>query len=370
MIQNLALKAQSEKYYKSIRYFSHLLKGDKRRDFITELSRHNIYLAAQCIMSAEKDEEFERILVRTAELYAKDFENAERSAKGFLALTEFESFKIISTLLRRIDKPDNTHFNVLSEILKDGNSEIFITFIRVLLEIDNIKLIIIAIRSFKSTLEITNENQNIIKSLIDFLKYHGEFLVLLNFLIKHDLFEELPRIINLKSKSELVRYFLRNYNISAFKIVYEIGKRHFTLTNLDIISLINFSLRLKNIHSLVFAIQVANSYNLKSIEVLDIRIDEILEQETPKSNKQIERLLDNELHKYVLGNKLLEGKLLKRFPNPDKALILLKHRNLTKRFRKTKYKIDDFELVNLEMIMKSQQTPQKIFDHYFYTKIQ
>ena len=49
----LRKKCLSEKYYASIKYMSHLLKGEERRYFIKRVCDINIYLGSQCALTCE-----------------------------------------------------------------------------------------------------------------------------------------------------------------------------------------------------------------------------------------------------------------------------------------------------------------------------
>ncbi len=147
MILDLEHKANNEKYFKSIRYFSHSLKGEKRRNFIAQVAEQNIYLAAQCIMSAEKDEELENRLIEKAQSIAQNFSQPEKSAKGFLALAEFESLKTIISLFSNIEKPNSTHLQVIAKIFENRLPDIFCSFLSIFTKTDKTILIHFAINT-------------------------------------------------------------------------------------------------------------------------------------------------------------------------------------------------------------------------------
>ncbi len=136
MINNLEHKANNEKYFNSIRYFSHSLKREKRRNFIEQVAEYNIYLAAKCIMSAEKDEELGNSLIEKAQSIAQNFEEPENSAKGFLVLAEFECSETKIPLFSNVEKFNNTHFKVIEKILETKSPEIFCKFLLIFTKIN------------------------------------------------------------------------------------------------------------------------------------------------------------------------------------------------------------------------------------------
>lgn len=134
MISNLSIKATDEKYYKSIRYFSHSLKGENRKLFITQVATHNLYLAAQCIMSAEKDNELEDYL---AELCQNECNNKilNKRVQGFLGLIELNRFDNLYEVLSLIQKVEKEHRYTISRIIDEIQPEDIIKILRLLLNL-------------------------------------------------------------------------------------------------------------------------------------------------------------------------------------------------------------------------------------------
>lgn len=64
-------KCLSEKYYASIKYMSHALKGDERRNFIKRVCDINIYLGCQCARTCEQDNETEKYIRKKINNYFK-----------------------------------------------------------------------------------------------------------------------------------------------------------------------------------------------------------------------------------------------------------------------------------------------------------
>lgn len=55
-------KCLSEKYYASIKYMSHALKGEERRTFIKKVCDINIYLGCQCARTCEQDNDIDKYI--------------------------------------------------------------------------------------------------------------------------------------------------------------------------------------------------------------------------------------------------------------------------------------------------------------------
>ena len=196
MILDLESKANNEKYFKSIRYFYHNLTELSKHSFILDVSQYNIYLAAQCIMSSQKDEQIENELIKRSQELASDFNDFENSAKGFLALAEFEAFPIISKLLINVDKPSKVHFIVFKKIFERNNPDIFISFLEVLLTVKNVILISHCITAYNGKLLITTENRITLFNLLELLFEKGNYGMARVILDKYDIFNDLKFIFN------------------------------------------------------------------------------------------------------------------------------------------------------------------------------
>ncbi len=68
---NFRKKCLSEKYYASIKYMSHALKGNERRDFIKRVCDINIYLGCQCAMTCEQDNDIDNYIRKTLDNFFK-----------------------------------------------------------------------------------------------------------------------------------------------------------------------------------------------------------------------------------------------------------------------------------------------------------
>jgi len=194
MIKDLRIKAKEEKYFKSIRYFSHNLPNGLKQKFILELSDTNIYLAAQCIMSSEKDERLESFLKEKAEIIARNFKESDLSANGFLALSEFEDYEQILKLLSQIEKPSKIHLNVFLKILANNNSEIFFAFLKILNTLKNPQLIHYATSSFNSDIKVDSSNKEILSNTFRILFASKAYGIMNSIMLKFRLYGELEYI--------------------------------------------------------------------------------------------------------------------------------------------------------------------------------
>lgn len=316
MIKNIKTKANDEKYFKSIRYFYHSLNSELRRKFIIELSEYNIYLAAQCIMSSQKDEEIEKKLVDKAESYAENYENFNQSAKGFLALAEFESFAKISHLLLGVEKPSKIHLNVFSKILEKNQPEIFISFIDVLIELKNITFISYCVNSYNGNIIITSDNREVFKNLINLLFENGNYGMTRVIFEKYDIFNEIPFILDqepIKIVNDLLNKSKRQ--LHATKLAYEIYLRfnlvRFYKPEFFIEKILTFSGE-KNISA---ALKIANTHSIDN-EILNESIENLFNpyrKNLKLLNRvvgRINHLVSSGLFKYLDKNEFLLGKLV------------------------------------------------------------
>lgn len=64
-------KCLAEKYYASIKYMAHALRGEERRDFIKKVCDINIYLGCLCARTCEQDEELDKYINTKIKNYFK-----------------------------------------------------------------------------------------------------------------------------------------------------------------------------------------------------------------------------------------------------------------------------------------------------------
>jgi hypothetical protein len=133
MIPDLEHKANNEKYFKSIRYFSHSLKGENRRNFIIKVAKYNIYLAAQCIMSAEKDEELENeLMLNSSELSTS--KNIRNRVLAFLSLAELNRYDEIYKILSQIELVEKEHRITISLVINEADAETILMFLELVIK--------------------------------------------------------------------------------------------------------------------------------------------------------------------------------------------------------------------------------------------
>ena len=324
MMTDLAHKSVDEKYFKSIRYFSHLLKGEKRTEFISELSNHNIYLAAQCLMSAEQDGTLERELKTKSESFAREFENIEKSAKGFLALAEFESFEIILSLLTSISKPNKIHQQVFNTILSESDSSVFLKFFEVILKANKHILFTYLISAFNKEIVVSSENKRQLKNIISYFLDNKLYGLLRIFLEKFELLSEVTFILD-KNITEVIDEFMSQTSYKVIKLCYTLvaGNNMFdkyppsffvdALTKHDI----------KN--AIIFALKISILHRLEPNQALDSVITKytrpVTSLKTLKKNRSaIRRFISSGLMTYAKNNLLLLNRI-ENFISTNKVLI-------------------------------------------------
>lgn len=313
MMKDLKNKAISEKYFKSIRYFSHLLKGNKKVDFLSELSEYNIYLAAQCLMSSEKDIDLENTLKLKSELLAKDFSNIEKSAKGFLALAEFESYETILNLVTSISTPNKIHQQVFNKIFSESNESVFLNFFEVLIKANKPILVTFLVSAYNKEIIVTSENKLKLKSILDYLidsKLFGLYRV---FIDKANLFHELS-FIHDKNIEEIIKTLLDQKSWKVIKLCYFIAASNNVMSNLTPNYFVENIIKYDSKKGLMFAIKICNRHNLKAIPELDKKISFYLRPlPTPrllKKNKNaVNRFIEAGLLKYAFENIELTNKI-------------------------------------------------------------
>lgn len=312
MIPDLERKANNEKYFKSIRYFSHSLKGERRRNYILDVAEQNIYLAAQCVMSAEKDEEFEEVLIQKSRTDASDFNDSEKSAKGFLALAEFESYEIISKLLLEVKKPSKIHLQVFVKILEGNNSNTFISFIEILIKIKKIQFIHYASSAYNGQLLVNSENKDTLSKLLNFLLQNGNFGMARVIIEKYNLYEDIQYILNSEPR-EIISTLLKSSRkqITASKLAYAIC-RYFNLFEQypgEVFIELTLQKKGKSIKNLVFALEVALRQTIRNNKWIDIELERIASESNRNTKNKVNRLIKIGLFDYLKNDEPLFKKI-------------------------------------------------------------
>jgi hypothetical protein len=329
MIPNLETKANNEKYFKSIRYFSHSLEGEKRRAFISEVGDHNIYLAAQCIMSAEKDKDFEKTLIAKSESFARDFNNSEKSAKGFLALAELESFEIISNLLLEVIKPSKIHSQVLINILEGNNQATFVSFIEILIKVQKIPFIHYAINAFNGQLIVNSENRIVLRNLFELLFANGNFGMARLTLEKFNLYGEIQYILD-KEPVKIISALLDSNKklLTASRLAYLICIQFDKLKQFPPEKFIELSLKKKGKSNkgLVFATEIAIRHGIKENKWINAELIRLMGVPNKKIRNKVNQLIKIGLHEYLSTDEFLLNKFQTFLSAPTLNEIKSNHR--------------------------------------------
>ncbi|EMS33908.1 hypothetical protein C943_04227 [Mariniradius saccharolyticus AK6] len=308
MIRNLEHKANDEKYFKSIRYFSHSLKGDKRREFIELVAEYNIYLAAQCIMSAEKDEDLEKRLIGKAEYFAQNFLQPENSAKGFLALAEFESLKTIVNLFSNIKHPNNAHLQVISKIFENRQPDIFCSFLSIFTKTDKTILIQFAINTYNGELPINNQIKDQLNLIFKHLLDKKLFGLLDTFIEKFKLHSDFSYILG--DNTENIIRQISNEGFNGLKLGFKLAKSNELLSVFTVDFFIKKAAERSSKKSFLFAITTANKYNVKKLKQIDFAIERALESHGKSGKNKIKAIGKHALLEYSSENPQLSNKVL------------------------------------------------------------
>lgn len=363
MMIDLSNKANNEKYYKSIRYFSHALKDDKRRAFISELAEYNIYLAAQCVMSAEKDEVFEKSLIEKSEIYAKDFNNPEKSANGFLALAEFECPEIISSLFSNIQTPASPHLQVIGKILESKTPDVFCSFLLIFSQTNKPILIQFAVNSYSGDLQITNSNKHILKSVFQYLIKNKIFGLLSIIIEKYNLFSDFYYI--LEEKVEDVIRQISNLKITGIKLAYRLAVENNLIESFTPEYFIKKALDSKGKGSITFAISIALEHNIRIFKDLDIKIEKYIDSGRKNDAIQIKKTGKDIILKYILdNNKNLYDKVLIFFNKID-ASAQKKYQETHRAIKENLPRKDNFYIYLINSIHTGNSSIEEIFDIFF-----
>lgn len=131
MIEQLINKSSNEKYHQSLIYLSHLLKGDKKVDFIKRIASQNVLLACKCVMTSEKNVLLENYLSELA--FNLSIEDDTR-VNGLLSLFELNRYELISSAFSKITKIDKNHRYSISQIISEIDSDNIVKFLKIILE--------------------------------------------------------------------------------------------------------------------------------------------------------------------------------------------------------------------------------------------
>lgn len=153
-IQN---KIQNEKYYESLKYLSHSLKGEKRREIIEFISLHNTYLAAQCATTCDIDKELEDYI----SIKAMEEANSELNDKkrfGILALIELNRYELLSEIFRGIRSNISLYRKVVIQIINEIDTENIIRVFNIIVD-TKIKWLISSVvtGAYLKEISLTNE---------------------------------------------------------------------------------------------------------------------------------------------------------------------------------------------------------------------
>jgi hypothetical protein len=324
MKNDLAHKAVNEKYFKSIRYFSHLLKGEKRTAFISELSNHNIYLAAQCLMSAEKDATLEGELKTKSESFAREFENIEKSAKGFLALAEFESFEIILSLLTSISKPNKIHQQVFNTILSESDSSVFIKFFEVILKANKHILFTYLISAFNKEIVVSSENRKQLRNVIIYFLDNKLYGLLRIFLEKFELLSEVTFILD-KNISEVIEEFMSQTSYKVIKLCYTLVAGNNMFDKYSPSFFVDALAKHDVKNAIIFAIKISVLHRLEPNQALDSVIIKYTRPVTSlkslkKNGNVLRKFISSGLMTYAKNDLLLLNRI-EYFISTNKVMI-------------------------------------------------
>ncbi|MBD2179488.1 hypothetical protein H6F42_21480 [Pseudanabaena sp. FACHB-1998] len=236
MIENLEHKIKNEKYHKSVRYFSHFLKGEKRCKYISEVAKYNIYLAAQCIMSCEEDNDLENSLACNA-LDRINSNIVKEKANGFLALLELNRFDLIYDAISQISRIRSIDRYTINQIFEELDEEGIVKFLKIVLKAE-VKGLISSIiynvlnRNVSFNASQKKELEELFKQLVKFFgPYNGRIL---KFIFAFKLSKNLiPANINLMAERFIVKPSEQEF-IRSFYEFYDIP---FPFSNVDLCNL-------------------------------------------------------------------------------------------------------------------------------------
>lgn len=182
----LRKKCLSEKYYASIKYMSHSLKGEERRYFIKRVCDINIYLGSQCALTCEQDKVTEGYINNIINNYFKPKKvRYIDPTSGQATYTErrLRSFDIANYLLacnligktKAINWYVNTHDvqkSILIQLASDMDEEQLINFLLVLAKSEQNKDKLRGIGSAKNIYSKKNDKR--VKELLTILWFEDK----------------------------------------------------------------------------------------------------------------------------------------------------------------------------------------------------
>lgn len=182
----LRKKCLSEKYYASIKYMSHSLKGKERRDFIKRVCDINIYLGSQCALTCEQDDVIDSYINNIISRYFNPKKVRYYDSKlGITTYTKrrLRSFDIANYLLacnligktKAINWYVNTHDvqkSILIQLASDMDEEQLINFLLVLAKSKQNKDKLRGIGSAKNLYSKKNDYR--VKKLLEILWYEDK----------------------------------------------------------------------------------------------------------------------------------------------------------------------------------------------------
>lgn len=153
-------------FAQALRLYAGLLIGEKRKEFIKEVAKQNVYLAARCTTAYwQPEEDVVQMVVERAKILASLFSwEVEMSANGFMALIELNDKEAIIAVLQQETLGQSYYLKKLFEGLKPKQILDFIFF---LFENDKVEIAKTAIQqlAFAENLDLVAEKQ--IKKLIE-----------------------------------------------------------------------------------------------------------------------------------------------------------------------------------------------------------
>lgn len=150
-------KTQNPKYYESLKYLSHTLKDEKRKEFMKYLSLHNTYLAAQCATTCNTDQEIEKFISKRA-IEDANSELNEKKILGILALIELNRYELLSEIFKGMKSNISLYRKVVIQIINEIDTENIIRVLNIILE-TKIKWLInsVVTGAYHKEVSLTNE---------------------------------------------------------------------------------------------------------------------------------------------------------------------------------------------------------------------
>lgn len=216
-------KTQNEKYYETLKYLSHSLKGEMRREFMKFLSLHNTYLAAQCATTCDKDEEIEDYISKKA-IEDANSELNDKKRLGILALIELNRYELLSEIFKGMKTNISLYRKVVIQIINEIDTENIIRVFNIIVD-TKIKWLITSVitGAYYKEVSLTNEQireiELIYNKLIEI--YHKYDYRLIRFILAFNLpkrllpsnIERITRKMIKSGKSKLIRELYARYDI-------------------------------------------------------------------------------------------------------------------------------------------------------------